>query len=70
MDSGIISQPFHVNGNPAQIGAHGEVGNGSRHGDCGGDIEEDTVSARLHGGGSNDGKRSGTHHRADSVVEI
>lgn len=42
-DLGVTSQELDVDGCPAQVGGHGEVGNGGDHGDGCGDVVEDTI---------------------------
>lgn len=40
---GVAALELDGDGGPTQVGGHGEVGNGSDHGDAGGDVVENTI---------------------------
>lgn len=44
---GVTSYVFDMDGSPAKVGTHGEVGDGSDHGDGSGDVMKDAVRATL-----------------------
>jgi hypothetical protein len=55
-------------GDPSEVGAHGEVGDGGDHGDTGGDVVEGPVSARLGVSETEESKGRKGHDGADGVV--
>jgi len=70
MHLGIASHELRLDTSLAQISAHGEVGDSGHHGDRGGDVVEDTVSARDGVGHAHEDEGGGEHHSADGLAAV
>lgn len=62
--------PFDIDGRPAKVGAHGEVGDTGSCVDCSSDVKEDTVRTRLHCRCSHHAQSNKAHDSTDGKVEI
>ena len=69
-DDWVAAYEFDIDGSPAKVGAHGEVGNGGNHGDGCSDVVEDAVLAGLGDGKADKGKGRAGHDGADGPVPI
>lgn len=54
----------------AQVGSHGEIGNGSNHGDGGGDVVEDPVRSGFGEGHADEHEGRGGHEGANCPVQV
>jgi len=61
---------FDIDWSPSEVGAHGEIGDGSDHGDTSGDVVEDTVLTRLGQRKADEGEGSHSHDCAHSPVPV
>ena len=66
----VVSDEFHLNASLAKIGAHGEIGNGSDHGDGSSDVVEHAVGARLGKGETGKDQSRGEHHGANRLHQM
>lgn len=66
----LASNELDIDGSPAQVGSHGEVGNGGDHGDSCGDVVEDTVLARLGQAKADEDKGANGHNSTNCPVPI
>ena len=66
----IGTYKFRTNASLSQVGAHGEVGNTSDHGDSSSDVVEEPMRARLSEGKANERKGGDDHHGADGLGSI
>jgi len=64
---GVTSHKLDTDWRPAKVGTHGEVGDGSDHGDGGGDVVEDTVCAALGETHADEDHGGYGHHGSDSL---
>ena len=64
---GIRPDELGLDASLAEVSAHGEVCNGSDHGDGGRDVVEDSMWARLGEGQACEGEGGDKHHCADSL---
>ena len=67
---GVAALELDVDGCPAEIGAHGEVGDAGHEAERGGQVEEDPVRARLSPAQHQDTQGGDTHERAHSIVPV
>lgn len=63
-----VTDKLNENWSLAEVGSHGEVGNGGDQSDRGCDVVEDTLSTRLAKGETDEGQGCHTHNCADSKV--
>lgn len=70
MDLGVAAHEFRLDTSLSQIGAHGEVGDGSDHCDRSGDVVEHSVGTRLGVGDTHKGEGRYEHHGADGLEEV
>lgn len=61
---------FDSNRSPANVGGHGEVSDGSYHGDTSGDVVKDAVLAGLRGRKTHEDNCRSGHYGADSPVPV
>lgn len=66
----VVSLEFDVDGGPAEVGGHREVGDSSDHGDGSSDVVEDTVLARLGDTETQEDKGGHGHDCTDSPVPV
>ncbi len=66
---GIGTHELGLDGSPSEIGTHGEISDGSDHGDGGGDVVEHTVVAWLGEAMGDEGNGRDRHHGCDSLED-
>ena len=70
MHSRIATWKLHIDGCPAEVGAHSEVSDGCRASHASGDVAEDAISSGFQTGGSNDAECGDAHDGADGVIQV
>jgi hypothetical protein len=66
----VRSAELNIDGGPAEVGSHREVGNSGDHGDGSGDVVEDTVLTRLGHTQAQEDEGGSSHGSADSPVPV
>ena len=69
-DDRVVARELDIDGGPAEVATHGEVGNRCNHGDGGGDVVEDTVLARLRQGETDEDEGRDGHDSRDGPVPV
>lgn len=66
----VAALPLNHDAGPAEVRSHGEVGDGSDHGDSGGDVVEDTVLARFGGSEADEAHGRDHHDGCDRPIPV
>lgn len=66
----VVAHEFNWDPGLAQVGTHGEIGNGSDHGDGGRDVVEHAMGPGLGVGETGEGKGSDEHYRTDGLCTL
>lgn len=69
-DVGLRATELDVDGSPAQVGAHGEVGDCRNQVDTSSDVEEDAICAGFHCARRDDGECSEAHGSTDGEIDV
>lgn len=70
MNKRIATPVLHVDGCPAEVRSHSEVGYGSNHSDGGCDVVENTILTRLGESKSQECERRTCHDRRHGPVPV